>query len=194
MCSATFNPKPTYKDQPCSRSISSAANGLRVNQFAYFSQLTSPTSSASPTSLGIARESVDKPLLTRSLAGAKDVHESHPIRHRRRRSQARLRYSRTAATPSETNNEEESVREAGRRIQPRAITPPSKAFKYAPAGSESVVENVKTAMAAAQSAYNNVASINKQIYDSVEKTVEQNVNTVKSAASKTTKAKKATKR
>jgi len=36
-----------------------------------------------------------------------------------------------------------------------------------------------------------VASINKQIYDSVEKTVEQNVNTVKSAASK---AKKATKR
>ena len=58
------------------------------------------------------------------------------------------------------------------------------AFKYAPAGSETMVENVKTAMAAAQSAYENLASINKQIYDTVEKTVEQNVATVKSAATK----------
>ena len=58
------------------------------------------------------------------------------------------------------------------------------AAKYAPAGSETVVENVKTAFAAAQSAYNNVVSINKQIYDTVEKTVEQNVATVKSATAK----------
>ena len=56
------------------------------------------------------------------------------------------------------------------------------AFKYAPAGSESVVENVKTAFAAAQSAYDNLTSINKQIYDTVEKTVESNVATAKSAA------------
>ena len=47
-----------------------------------------------------------------------------------------------------------------------------------------MVENLKTAIAAAQSAYDNVASINKQIYDTVEKTVEQNVATVKSAATK----------
>ena len=72
-----------------------------------------------------------------------------------------------------------------------AVAALEEAFKYAPAGSESVVDNVKTAIAAAQSAYNNLASINKQIYDTVEKTVEQNVATVKSAASKSkAKAKK----
>ena len=52
------------------------------------------------------------------------------------------------------------------------------------AGSETVVENVKSAFAAAQSAYNNVVSINKQIYDTVEKSVEQNVATVKKSAAK----------
>jgi hypothetical protein len=51
------------------------------------------------------------------------------------------------------------------------------------------VDNVKTAIAAMQSSYNNIASINKQIYDTVEKTVEQNVATVKSSATKA-KAKK----
>ena len=60
-----------------------------------------------------------------------------------------------------------------------------------PAGSETVVENVKSAFAAAQSAYQNVVSINKQIYDTVEKSVEQNVANVKSA---TNKAKRSTKR
>jgi len=70
-----------------------------------------------------------------------------------------------------------------------AVTALEEAFKYAPAGSEGVVDNVKTAIAAAQSAYNNMASINKQIYDTVEKTVEQNVATVKSATTKA-KAKK----
>ena len=65
-----------------------------------------------------------------------------------------------------------------------AVAALEEAFKFAPTGSESMVDNVKTAMAAAQSAYNNMASINKQIYDSVEKSVEQNVATVKSAGNK----------
>jgi len=56
------------------------------------------------------------------------------------------------------------------------------AFKYAPAGSEAYLGNVKSAMAAAQNAYANLAAINKQLYDTVEKTVEQNVATVRSAA------------
>jgi len=56
-----------------------------------------------------------------------------------------------------------------------------------PAGSESVVDNVKSAIATAQNAYNNLATINKQIYDTVEKTVEQNVATVKAASAKTKK-------
>jgi hypothetical protein len=102
-------------------------------------------------------------------------------------------YSRTAYdTAAETNNEVKKVFEKQAAEYNRAaIAALEEAFKYAPAGSETLVENVKTAMAAAQSAYNNVAAINKQIYDSVEKTVEQNVNTVKSAA---TKAKRSTKR
>ena len=43
---------------------------------------------------------------------------------------------------------------------------------------------MKTAIAAAQSAYDNLAAINKQVYDTVEKSVEQNIATVKSATSK----------
>jgi hypothetical protein len=65
-----------------------------------------------------------------------------------------------------------------------AVAALEEAFKYAPTGSESVVDNVKTAMAAVQGAYNNMASINKQIYDTVEKSVEQNVASVKSAGAK----------
>ncbi|MGZ5584321.1 MAG: hypothetical protein ACXWF2_14545 [Usitatibacter sp.] len=57
-----------------------------------------------------------------------------------------------------------------------------------------MVDNVKTAIAAAQSAYNNFASINKQIYDTVEKSVEQNVATVKSATSKAASKAKSKKR
>ena len=56
------------------------------------------------------------------------------------------------------------------------------ALKYAPAGSETVVANVKSAIAAAQSAYDNLAAVNKQIYDTVEKTVEQSVATAQAAS------------
>ena len=47
---------------------------------------------------------------------------------------------------------------------------------------------MKASIAAAQNAYGNLVAINKQIADTVEKTVEQNVATVKAAAK--TKAKK----
>ena len=76
-------------------------------------------------------------------------------------------------------------------INKAAIAALEEAFKYAPAGSETVVGNVKSAIAAAQSAYENLTAINKQIYDTVEKSVEQNVATAKSAA---TKAKRSTRR
>ena len=95
-------------------------------------------------------------------------------------------------TAAETNSEVKRVFEKQAAEYNRAaVAALEEAFKYAPAGSETVVENVKTAIAAAQSAYNNAAAINKQIYDTVEKTVEQNVATAKSAA---TKAKRSTKR
>jgi hypothetical protein len=100
-------------------------------------------------------------------------------------------YSRTAyETAAETNTEVKRVIEKqAAEYNKAAIAALEESFKYAPAGSESVVENVKTAIAAAQSAYNNLAAINKQVYDTVEKSVEQNLATVKSATSKA-KAKK----
>ncbi|MGZ5106205.1 MAG: phasin family protein, partial [Usitatibacter sp.] len=100
-------------------------------------------------------------------------------------------YSRTAYdSAAETNNEvKRAIEKQTAEFNRAAVAALEEAFKYAPSGSEGVVDNVKTAIAAAQSAYNNIASINKQIYDTVEKTVEQNVATVKSATSKA-KAKK----
>jgi phasin family protein len=174
-----------------------AANEAAINQFSYFAQLSLANAERfAELSLGVARESVEQATLhAQALAGAKDVHEviainSTVVEPSLKRAYA---YSRTAyETVADTNNEVKRVFEKQAAEYNRAaVAALEEAFKYAPAGSETVVENVKTAIAAAQSAYNNVAAINKQIYDTVEKSVEQNVNTVKSAA---TKAKRSTKR
>ena len=174
-----------------------AANEAAVNQFTQFAQLTlANTEKLAQLALGAARENVEQATAhVQALAGAKDVHEVialnsaalEPVMKRA------YFYSRTVyETAAETNNEVKRVFEKQAAEYNRAaVAALEEAFKYAPAGSETVVENVKTAMAAAQSAYNNAAAINKQIYDSVEKSVEQNVATVKSAA---TKAKRSTKR
>ena len=176
-----------------------AANEAAINQFSYFAQLSLVNAERfAELSLGAARESLEQATLhAQALAGAKDVHEviainSTVVEPSLKRAYA---YSRTAyETVAETNNEVKRVFEKQAAEYNRAaVAALEEAFKYAPAGSETVVENVKTAIAAAQSAYNNAAAINKQIYDSVEKSVEQNVNTVKSAATKA-KAKKTTKR
>ena len=70
-----------------------------------------------------------------------------------------------------------------------ALAAMEEAFKYAPAGSESVIGNMKSAIAAAQGAYDNAVSLNKQFYDTVEQAVEQNVATVKRASAKGKRAK-----
>jgi phasin family protein len=189
------NPTPTKDPAMFKIDQFTAANEAAINQFAYFSQLTlANVERFAELSLGVARESVEQATAhAQALAGAKDVHEviainSTAVEPVLKRAYA---YSRTAYdSASETNNEVKKVFEKQAAEYNRAaIAALEEAFKYAPAGSETLVENVKTAMAAAQSAYNNVASINKQIYDSVEKTVEQNVNTVKSASTKAKKAK-----
>ena len=174
----------------------SAANEAAINQFAYFAQLSlANIERFAELGLGAARESVEQATAhAQSLAGAKDVHEviainSAALEPVMKRAYA---YSRTAyETASETNTEVKRVLEKQAAEYNRAaVAALEEAFKYAPAGSEGVVDNVKTAIAAAQSAYNNIASINKQIYDTVEKTVEQNVATVKAASrTKTKKAK-----
>ena len=98
-------------------------------------------------------------------------------------------YSRTVyETAAETNSEVKKVFEKqAAEANKSAVASLEEAFKYAPAGSEQVVGNVKSAIAAAQSAFANLTAINKQLYDTVEKTVEQNVATVQAA----TKAPKA---
>jgi phasin family protein len=167
-----------------------AANEAAINQFAYFAQLSLANAERfAEISLGVARESVEQATAhAQSIAGAKDVHEvialnSAAVEPVMKRAYA---YSRTAyETATETNNEVKRVFDKQAAEYNRAaVAALEEAFKYAPAGSETLVENLKTAIAAAQSAYNNAAAINKQIYDSVEKSVEQNVATVKSAATK----------
>ena len=172
-----------------------AANEAAIAQFSQFAQLSlANLEKFAQLGLGAARENVEQATAhVQALAGAKDVHEVialdsaalEPVMKRA------YTYSRTAyETAAETNTEVKRVLEAQAAEYNRAaVNALEEAFKYAPAGSETVVENVKSAFAAAQSAYNNVVSINKQIYDTVEKSVEQNVATVKSAAAKS-KAKK----
>ena len=167
-----------------------AANQAAIEQFQYFAQLSlANVEKFAEMGLEAARESVV--LATRhaqSLAGARDVSEVVAI------NQAALEpalkraytYSRSAfEAAAETNNEVKRVLEKQTaEVNKAAIAALEEAFKYAPAGSESVVANVKSAIASAQSAYENLAAINKQIYDTVEKTVEQTVATAQAATKK----------
>jgi phasin family protein len=165
----------------------SAANEAAINQLTYFAQLSlANVERFTELGLGAARDSVEQAAAhAQSLAGAKDVHEVialnsaalEPVMKRA------YTYSRTVyETAAETNNEVKRVFDKqSAELNKAAVAALEEAFKYAPAGSETVVENVKTAFAAAQSAYANATSINKQIYDTVQKTVEQNVATAKAA-------------
>ena len=173
----------------------SAANEAAINQFSYFAQLSlANVERFAELSLGAARDSVEQAAThAQNIAGAKDVHEVIAINSAALEPVMKRAYafSRTAyEAAAETNDEVKRTMEKHAAEYNRAtVATLEEAFKYAPAGSESVVENVKTAFAAAQSAYNNAVTINKQIYDTVGKSVEQNVATVKSAAAKA-KAKK----
>jgi phasin family protein len=175
-----------------------AANEAAINQFAHFAQLSlANLEKFAAIGLDAARDSVEQATVhAASLAGAKDVHEvialsSAALEPAMKRAYA---YSRTVyETAAETNAEVKKVIEKqAAELNMSATTSLEEAVKYAPAGSDAYVGNVKSAMAAAQNAYENLASINKQLVESVEKTVEQNVATVKAAA--TPKARRTTKR
>ncbi len=174
----------------------SAANEAAINQFAHFAQLSlANLEKFAEIGLDAARDSVEQATAhAAALAGAKDVHEviainSAALEPVMKRAYA---YSRTVyETAAETNAEVKKVLEKQTSdMNKSAVSTLEEAFKYAPAGSEAYVGNMKSAMAAAQNAYGNLAAINKQLYDTVEKTVEQNVATVQSAA-KAPKAAKA---
>ena len=167
-----------------------AANEAAIDQFAKLAQMSlANIEKFAQLGLGAARANVEQATAhAQALAGAKDVHEvialnSAALEPVMKRAYA---FSRTAyEAAAETNDEvKRTLEKQAGEFNRAAVAALEESFKYAPAGSETVVENVKTAFAAAQSAYNNVVSINKQIYDTVEKSVEQNVATVKSAATK----------
>lgn len=164
-----------------------AANEAALTQFTRFAQLSLANAERfAELSLGAARETVEQATAhAQSLAGAKDVHEvialnSAALEPVMKRAYA---YSRTAyETAAESNAEVKKVFEKqAAEFNRAAVAALEEAFKYAPAGSESMVDNMKTAMATAQAAYGNLASLNKRIYDTVEKSVEQNVATAKPA-------------
>ena len=167
-----------------------AANEAAIEQFSYFAKLSlANMEKFAELGLGAARDSVESATKhAQTLSAARDVQEviainSAAVEPALKKAYA---YSRTAyETFSETNDEVKRVFEKqSAEINQVALAAMEEAFKYAPAGSETVVGNVKSAIAAAQSAYENLTAINKQIYDTVEKSVEQNVSTAKAATAK----------
>ena len=166
-----------------------AANEAAIEQFAFFAKLSlANVEKFTEIGLGVARESVAQATRhAQSLANARDVNEAIAINAAAVEPAMKraYSYSRTAYEAAATTSEEmKRVFEANAaQFNKAAVSALEEALKYAPAGSEGVVGNVKTAMAAAQSAYDNFAAINKQLYD----TVEQKVATVQAATRKTTK-------
>ena len=164
-----------------------AANEAAINQFMQFAQLSLASAERfAELGLAAARETVEEAAShAQSLAGAKDVHEvialnSAALEPAMKRAYV---YSRTAyQTAADANAEVKKAFEKQTAELNRAtLVALEEAFKYAPAGSESVVENFRNAIATAQAAYGNLASLNKRIYDTVEKSVEQTAATAKPA-------------
>lgn len=172
-----------------------AANEAAIEQFSYFAKLSlANVEKFAELGLNAARESVT--LATQhaqTLSSAKDVNEVFTINSAALEPALKRAYtfSRSAfETATETNNEVKRVLEKqNAEVQRAAVAALEESFKYAPAGSETVVANVKSAIAAAQSAYDNLAAINKQIYDTIEKTVEQSVATAQATTKRSTKRK-----
>jgi hypothetical protein len=90
----------------------------------------------------------------------------------------------------DTNAVKRAFEQNTAELNKAAVAAFEEAFKYAPAGSESMVGNLKTAFATAQSAYDNFTAINKQIATSVERNV-ASAQAVATGAAKSTKGKRA---
>lgn len=164
-----------------------AANEAAIDQFTQIAKLSLENAERfAQLGLGAARETLEQAAAhAQSLAGARDVHEvialnSAALEPVMKRAYA---YSRTAyEAASETNAEvKRAFEKQAAEFNRAAAAALEEAFKYAPAGSEAVMENVKSAFAAAQSAYGNIAALNQRIYDTVEKTVEESAEVAKTA-------------
>ena len=165
-----------------------AANHAAIEQFSYFAKLSlSNVEKFAQLGLGAARESVVQATKhAHSLSGARDANEVFAINSAALEPALKRAYtlSRSAfEAANESNDELKRVFEQrNAELQEAAVAALEEALKNAPAGSETVVANVRSAIAAAQSAYENMVAINKQIYDTVEKTVVQSVATAQAAS------------
>ena len=165
-----------------------AANEAAIDQYAKFAAMSLANIEKFATlGLGAARANLEQATAhAQALAGAKDVHEvialnSAALEPVMKRAYALSRTAYEAA--AETNDEvKRTIEKQTSEYNRAAVTALEEAFKYAPAGSESVVANVKSSIAAAQSAYENFVAMNKQIYDTLEQTVEQTVATAQAAS------------
>src|SRR5213596_2876310 len=145
-CSKTVCPIPLTRRTIAMLKIDqfTAANEAAINQFSYFAQLSlANVERFAELGLGAARESVEQAAAhAQSLAVAKDVHEVialnsaalEPVMKRA------YSYSRTVyETTADTNNEVKRVFEKqAAEYNKAAVAALEEAFKYAPAGSESM--------------------------------------------------------
>lgn len=167
----------------------SAANEVAIEQFSYFAKLSLANfEKFAELGLGAARESLTQATRhAQTLAGARDMHEVIAINSAAVEPAFKRAYalSRTAYDTAAASNEEVKrvFEQNTAQLNKAAIAALEEALKYAPAGSETVVGNLKTAIAAAQSAYDNLVSMNKQIVE----TVEHNVAAASRTATKTAK-------
>ena len=175
----------------------SAANEAAINQFAHFAQLSlANLEKFAEIGLDAARDSVEQATAhAAALAGAKDVHEviainSAALEPVMKRAYA---YSRTVyETAAETNAEVKKVIEKQTSdMNKSAVVHPGRGVQVRARRLGSLRRQREERHGRRAERLRNLASINKQLYDTVEKTVEQNVATVQSAA-KAPKAAKAT--
>ena len=170
-----------------------SANEAAIEKFSYFAKLSlANVEKFCELGLNAARESVTMATQhAQALGSARDMNEVIAINSAALEPALKRAYTFSRSTfesAAETNSEVKRVLEKqNAEVQKAAVAALDEAFKYAPAGSETVIANVKSAIAAAQSAYDNLAAINKQIYDTVQKTVEQSVATAQATTKKAAK-------
>jgi len=170
-----------------------SANEAAIEQFSYFAKLSlSNVEKFCELGLNAARESVTMATQhAQALGSARDLNEMMAINQAALEPALKKAYNLSRTTfesAAQTNDEVKRVLEKqNAEVQRAAVAALEEAFKYAPAGSETVVANVRSAIAAAQSAYDNLAAINKQIYDTVQKTVDQSVATAQASTKRSTK-------
>ena len=165
-----------------------AANQAAIEQFNSLAQLSlANAEKLAEIGLGAARESVTLAAdHARALASAKDVHEvlalnSAAIEPALKRAYSASREAFETAAEAQ-NDVKRAFEKQSQELNRAAVAALEEAFKYAPAGSESFVANVKSAITAAQTAYENVTAVNKRLYEAAAQTVGDGVATAQAAA------------